>query len=82
MVPVDGCQTIVLCCYDGFMNDDEDEDMDDDGDGEDFDYDSFVEENFSSNLSSKTLSPIWRFVAIAMLVMLGLVFLLQIAELF
>jgi len=37
-------------------------------DADDFDYDQFVEDNFSKSRTSTTLSPLWRSVAIMIVV--------------
>ena len=55
------------------------DELDADDDNEDFDYDSFVEDNFSSGLTNKKTAPLWRFVAVLLLLsfviwMLQLVF--------
>ena len=38
------------------------------GDEDEFDYDQFVEDNFSQSRTSTTLSPLWRAVAIMIVV--------------
>ena len=35
---------------------------------DDFDYDEFVEQHFSDGLTNTQISPIWRFVAVLLLV--------------
>lgn len=43
------------------------EGWDGDADDEDFDYDAYVDEHHSSRLTNTTTSPLWRFVAVILL---------------
>jgi endogenous inhibitor of DNA gyrase (YacG/DUF329 family) len=36
-------------------------------DEDDFDYDAFVEQNFSSGVTNTRVAPLWRFVALLLL---------------
>lgn len=77
-----------------FMNDQYDDDAydagadeadayDSDGDygDDDFDYDEYVQQNHSSGLASTELKPIWRFVAVGLLLLVALAFALQVMSL-
>ncbi len=50
--------------------------QDDGSDDDDFDYDAFVEENFSDRLTNPTTAPLWRLVAVVLLIIFVLGFLL------
>ncbi|TWU55118.1 hypothetical protein [Rubripirellula reticaptiva] len=54
------------------MNSDEDYDEDefdeDDTGDDDFDYDAFVEDNFESKLTNTETKPLWRLVAVVLLI--------------
>jgi RNA-splicing ligase RtcB len=73
------------------MVDEDDEDDEDDeegydqdgdyGDDDDFDYDQFVNENFGSGMTNTQTRPLWRFVAVVLLVIFGLGILTQVATL-
>lgn len=61
---------------------DDDDDYDDDGDDEDFDYEQFVEDNYGQQLTNTETKPIWRLVAVVLLVLIGLTAMLQIGAMF
>lgn len=45
-------------------------------DGDDFDYEEFVEDNYGGSTTNTKTAPIWRFVAVILLILFGLGFLL------
>ncbi|WP_218933924.1 hypothetical protein [Rubripirellula lacrimiformis] len=66
------------------MNDDDeyDSDFDDQSDDDDdFDYESFVEDNFGTGVTNTETKPLWRLVAVVLLVVFIGGLLLQIAAL-
>lgn len=63
----------------------EDEEFDDDGDygdDDDFDYEQFIEDNYGQQLTNTETKPIWRLVAVVLLVLIGLTAVLQIGAMF
>lgn len=62
-------------------HDPDDHDLYDDGD-DDFDYDQFVEDNYGHTLTNTATKPIWRLVAVVMLVLIGLSVMMQFGAIF
>ena len=52
------------------------DDEDYETDVDDFDYEQYVEDNFSSSLTTTRTPPLWRWVAVLLLVLFALGFLL------
>lgn len=61
--------------------DDDEYDIDDPGVDEDFDYDEYIAANHSDGLTNTETKPVWRLVAVILLVVFSLGLLLQIASL-
>ncbi len=65
------------------MNDNQDYDEDGDyGDDDDFDYEQFVEDNYGQRLTNTKTKPIWRLVAVVLLLLIGLSAAVQIGAMF
>ncbi|MGB7326549.1 MAG: hypothetical protein WBD31_16865 [Rubripirellula sp.] len=61
---------------------DEDEFDEDDTGDDDFDYDAFVEDNFGSNLTNTETKPLWRLVAVVLLIVFVGAAVLQVMAMF
>ncbi len=53
------------------------DEFDVEADADDFDYDEFVEDNFSSTAVNTNTRPIWRLVALVLLVLFALAYMIQ-----
>lgn len=61
---------------DGWRHVTDDDFADDDVTDDDFDYDEFIDQEFSTSVTNRQTRPIWRLVAIVLLLLFAAAFLL------